>query len=76
MKVYGRSKDAPDVLLNLEEVSFMAGPGQLRSLARFFSAQADSQESGLGRDHEHYLDSEDAIQGDVEVVVVADPAAL
>jgi hypothetical protein len=75
VKVYGRSKDNPDALLTLQEVSFLAGPEQLRSLAHFFLAQANSQESGLGRDHEHYLDSAGAIQGDVEVVV-ADPAVL
>lgn len=73
MKVYGRSKDKPDILLTLQEVSFLAGPEQLRSLAHFFLAQANSQESGRGRDHEHYLDSAGAVQGDVEVVV-ADPA--
>jgi hypothetical protein len=53
----------------------MAGPEQLRSLAHFFLAQADKQESGYGRDHEHYLDSQGSIQGEVEVVV-ADPAAF
>ena len=51
MKVYGRSKETPGVLLTLEEVSFVAGPEQLRSLANFFLIQADSQESGNGRDH-------------------------
>jgi len=75
VKVYGRSNDNPDVLLTLKEVSFLAGPEQLRSLAQFFLAQASSQESGLGRDHEHYLDSAGAIEGSVEVVV-ADPAIL
>jgi hypothetical protein len=39
-------------------------------LAHFFLAQANSQESGRGRDHEHYLDSAGAIQGDVEVFVI------
>ena len=48
MKVYGRSADIPDKLLTLQEVSFLAGPEQLRSLARFFLAQAESQESGQG----------------------------
>jgi len=75
MKVYGRSKENPNVLLTLEEVSFLAGPEELRSLANFFLVQASSQESGSGRDHEHYLDSDGAIQGEVEVVV-ADPALL
>lgn len=75
MKVYGRSRENPGALLTLQEVSFMAGPEQLRSLAHFFLAQADKQESGYGRDHEHYLDSQGSIQGEVEVVV-ADPAAF
>lgn len=75
MKIFGRSSDVPDRLLTLEEVSFLAGPEQLRSLAAFFLAQATSQESGKGPDHAHYLDSAGAIQGDVEVVI-ADPAIL
>jgi len=73
VKVYGRSKGNPDTLLTLQEVSFLAGPDELRSLAHFFLAQASSQESGHGRDHEHYSDSAGAIPGHVEVVV-ADPA--
>lgn len=40
MKVYGTSRENPDALLTLQEVSFMAGPEQLRSLAHFFLAQA------------------------------------
>jgi hypothetical protein len=48
MKVYGRSSDAPDKLLLMDEVSFLAGPEQLRSLARFFLAQAAVQESAQG----------------------------
>lgn len=75
MKVYGRSVDVPDKLLTLHEVSFLAGPEQLRSLARFFLAQAESHESGQGGDHAHYLDSAEAIPGSVEVVV-ADPAVF
>jgi hypothetical protein len=75
MKVYGRSADIPDKLLTLQEVSFLAGPEQLRSLARFLLAQAESQESGQGGDHAHYSDSREAIPGNVEVVV-ADPAVL
>lgn len=38
-------------------------------------AQAVIQESGQGRDHEHYSDSAGAIEGDVEVVI-ADPAVF
>ena len=75
VKVYGRSIDKPDTLLTLQEVSFLMGPEQLRSLANFFLAQAASQEFGLGRDHAHYLDSAGAIQGGVEVVV-ADPNVI
>lgn len=75
MKVYGRSADIPDRLLALQEVSFLAGPDQLRSLARFFLAQAESQESGKGGDHAHYSDSAEAIPGSVEIVV-ADPAVF
>ena len=59
----------------LQEVSFVAGPEQLRSLAQFLLAQASGQELGWGRDHEHYLDSAEAIPGDVEIVV-ADPNVL
>lgn len=72
MKVFGRSKMAPDTLLKMDEVTFLAGPEQLRSLAQFFLSQADKQESGVGRDHEHYSDSPGAIDGDHEVIV-ADP---
>jgi hypothetical protein len=75
MKVFGRSKMAPDVLLTMDEVTFLAGPEQLRSLARFFLAQAEKQEGGTGRDHEHYSDSAGAIDGDHEVIV-ADPKIL
>jgi len=75
MKVYGRSSDAPDKLLLMDEVSFLAGPEQLRSLARFFLAQAETQESAQGADHAHYSDSRDAIPSEVEIVV-ADPAAF
>jgi hypothetical protein len=63
---------APDMLLKMDEVTFLAGPEQLRSLAQFFLSQADKQESGTGRDHEHYSDSPGAIDGDHEVIV-ADP---
>jgi len=59
----------------MDEVSFLAGPEQLRSLARFFLAQAETQESARAADHAHYSDSPDAIPGEVEVVV-ADPVAF
>jgi hypothetical protein len=72
MKVFGRSEMAPDMLLTMDEVTFLAGPEELRSLARFFMSQADRQESGTGRDHEHYSDSPAAIDGDNDVIV-ADP---
>lgn len=71
MKVYGRSKMAPDLLLTMDEVTFLAGPEQLRSLAKFFLAHADKQASGDGRDHEHYSDTPDAIVGGHEVIVAA-----
>jgi len=73
MKVFGRSHMAPDLLLVMDEVTFLAGPEQLRSLANFFLSQAERQESRTGRDHEHYSDSAGAIHGDHEVIV-ADPA--
>jgi len=72
VKIYGRSKMAPDLLLTMDEVTFLAGPEQLRSLAQFFLAQADKQASWQGRDHEHYLDTPGAMVGDHEVIV-ADP---
>lgn len=72
MKVYGRSNMAPDTLLTMDEVTFLAGPEELRSLAHFFLEQADKQASGTGRDHEHYSDVPGAIDSDHEVVV-ADP---
>lgn len=75
MKIYGRSSMAPGMLLTMDEVTFLAGPEQLRSLAQFFLAQADKQESGTGRDHEHYSDTVGAINGEHEVIV-ADPKLL
>lgn len=75
MKVFGRSAGVPDTLLLMDEVTFLAGPEQLRSLAHFFLSQADKQESGTGRDHDHYSDSPGAIDGDHEVIV-ADPKIL
>lgn len=75
MKVYGRSEAVPNTLLLMDEVTFLAGPDQLRSIARFLLAQADCQESGAGRDHEHYSDSPGAIDGDHEIIV-ADPKFL
>ena len=75
MKVYGRSDAVPDTLLLMDEVTFLAGPDQLRSLARFLLAQADHQESGTGRDHEHYSDSPGAMESEHEIIV-ADPNFL
>ena len=75
MKVFGRSHMAPDLLLVMDEVTFLAGPEQLRSLANFFLSQAERQESGTGGDHAHYSDSNGAIDGDHEVIV-ADPKLL
>lgn len=75
MKVFGRSHMAPDLLLVMDEVTFLAGPEQLRSLANFFLLHAERQESGTGSDHEHYSDSNGAIDGDHEVIV-ADPKLL
>ncbi|QDE41286.1 hypothetical protein FIV34_19850 [Luteibacter pinisoli] len=75
MKLFGRSKMAPDTLLTMDEVTFLAGPEQLRSLAQFFLSQAEKQEAGTGRDHEHYSDTPGAIDGDHEVIV-ADPKIL
>lgn len=72
MKVYGRSEMAPEVLLTMDEVTFLAGPEELRSLAHFFLTQAEKQASGSGRDHEHYSDAPGAIDGDHEIIV-ADP---
>ncbi|MET3653431.1 DUF6531 domain-containing protein [Dyella japonica] len=73
--IYGRQEDITSPPLRLTEVSFVATPEELRSIAKFFTAQADALSEGKAFDHKHYLDFV-GIDNEQEDIILVDPSSL
>lgn len=75
MKIYGRTTEHAEALNEMREVSIVASPDDLRSIADFLIAQADAMLKEDHFDHVHYSDYVRAEQEQVEIVV-CNPSVL
>jgi len=71
MKIFGYDKDNNENLIELSEVSLIANPERLRSIATFLNKCANEIESqGSEWEHEHYSETNENMAGTESDLIV------
>jgi hypothetical protein len=69
MKIYGYAISSPEKLEELKEISFMASPSELVTIADFFVKKAAAFERDKNLDHVHFSDFIGNRAADNEIVL-------
>jgi len=77
MKIFGYPRDDEDKIHDLLEITLVADPSRLRSLAKFIEKRAEEMEDDIdGWEHCHYSDEDVSLPQNGADVIVFNPRKL